>query len=549
MSSASKIIFLLLLFHCLGQIQAQRVEPEKTLVDFGTVFENQPDSQEVWVYNRHVDTIALGNATGLGLYGQIPWQLRMPNSSIAPGDSVQVRLVFQPQHNVPYTLPLIIENDAHRGPIAMEIRATGRYSDPYYNSTNDLKEEALKTALTARLANGYRQQSYSAARDQMYMVIDNQRVNGRGATQNTTECMYSARVAAGYTNRSDVQVSFQFDTEHVWPQSFFNQNLPMRSDIHHLFPTWRTANSTRGSFPFGVVTGTPSWSVGGSKLGNSIFEPRDYAKGRTARAMMYFVLRYQNYNNFMNSQEAVLRSWHAAFPPDSIDRKRNDDIFAFQGNKNPFVDYPQFIDRITSLSSNSVEAPVVSLMLPEDSINYAEVQAGQPAVYTFVIVNDGNRDLELNQFTLDQPELSFVSGGNDTTISPGQFHLCKVSLNAMSQGSFSGQFSFSSNASSSPGTIPVLANVTGDVSNRPDLPEGLAVFPSPVREKLFVRWEGIHPEAQLEVLDTTGKLLIVNKISAYEEERVLRLERLSPGNYVLVVKAGGKHWSRTFSKE
>jgi endonuclease I len=429
------------------------------------------------------------------------------------------------------------------------MRAVGRYSDPYYSSTNDLKEQALKQALTSRLANGYRQQSYSAARDEMYMVIDNQRVNGRGASQNTVECMYSARVAAGYSSRSDVQVSFQFDTEHVWPQSFFNQNLPMRSDIHHLFPTWRTANSTRGSFPFGVVSGTPSWSVGGSKLGNSIFEPRDYAKGRTARAMMYFTLRYQNYQNYLNQQESILRQWHERFPPDNIDRKRNDDIFAFQGNKNPFVDYPQFIDRITSLSANSVEAPVTSALLPEDTIDYAETQVGQPAVYSFVIVNDGNQPLDLSEFRLNLPELSFVSGGNDTTISPGQFHLCKVALTGLVQGQFSGLLTFETNSATANFSIPIFANITGDVGVGERLPDGLSIFPSPASENLFVEWSQPHQAAFLEVLDTTGKKLFSAKMKRDQKKITLGLHELASGSFVLKIRTKEGAWSQKFLKE
>ena len=45
-----------------------------------------------------------------------------------------------------------------------------------------------------------------------------------------------------------------FNTEHTFPQSFFSQNLPMRSDLFHIFPTLATANSERANFPFGVVS-------------------------------------------------------------------------------------------------------------------------------------------------------------------------------------------------------------------------------------------------------------------------------------------------------
>ena len=69
---------------------------------------------------------------------------------------------------------------------------------------------------------------------------------------------------------------------------------------------------------------------------------------------MYFVIRYQDYSSHFAGSETVLRQWHNAFPVDAIDRKRNNDIYAAQNNRNPFIDYPQFEERITNFVSNSV---------------------------------------------------------------------------------------------------------------------------------------------------------------------------------------------------
>ncbi|MEZ4686313.1 MAG: endonuclease [Bacteroidia bacterium] len=549
MTTYTKLLILTVSLIFSNLIVAQRIETSLDAIDFGTIFEDKPDSQTVWLYNRHTDTVVLGKVHGLSLFGSFPWTLTLPDSKVAPGDSMALGIRFEILHNVDHTLPIIIENNAHRGPVALALRATGRYNDSYYSSTNDLKEQALKDALNTKLAQGYTQHPYSDARDQMYMIIDNQRVNGRMSTQNLIECMYSARKAIGYNSRSEAQINDQFDTEHVWPQSLFNQDLPMRSDLHHLFPTWSQANSTRGNFPFGVVTGAPTWTVGGSKFDNSTFEPRDYAKGRTARAMMYFVIRYQNYNNYLNPQENILRTWHAMFPPDSIDRRRNADIFAFQGNKNPFVDYPQFIDRITSLSGNSVDPVRLELLLPEDSIDYADVQAGQPAVYSYVIVNQGNMPVTLQQFSLNQPELSFIAGSNDTIIHPGEFNVCKIALNGQTSGSFSGTLSFTSSATISNYSVPIFANVIGDVAVDQKLPMGMQVFPSPAREQLTIRWEAAHPKARLEVLDSMGKLLIVSEMGSFQKEAILNLQTLPTGNYILNIKAGENRWSRKFSHE
>src|SRR6185295_4028554 len=190
--------------------------------------------------------------------------------------------------------------------------------------------------LGAVTGNGYISLGYNLARDSMFMWFDNKKTNGQGASQNTLECIYTGREAIGYTSRSDCQTNFSFNTEHTFPQSLFASNEPMRSDLHHLFPTDDASNNERADNPFGIVTNA-TWSVGGSKSNRSIFEPRDQQKGATARAMMYFVLRYQNYNSFFTSQESILRTWHQNFPNTQIERTRNDDIYGMQHNRNPFV--------------------------------------------------------------------------------------------------------------------------------------------------------------------------------------------------------------------
>src|SRR5690606_23844051 len=135
----------------------------------------------------------------------------------------------------------------------------------------------------------------------MFMNIDNKKVNGQGAAQNTLECIYTGREAVGYSDRTDAQTSDTFDTEHTFPQGFFSQNEPMRSDLHHLFPTYSPSNNSRGNFPFGIATQPYKNDDRNypSHLGaNNVYEPHNVQKGSTARAMMYFVIRYTDYTNF-----------------------------------------------------------------------------------------------------------------------------------------------------------------------------------------------------------------------------------------------------------
>lgn len=267
-----------------------------------------------------------------------------------------VWVYFKPVHNITIYSYLLFANTGSNAVVALPVKGTGTYTDPYYSTTQNLSEEALKTELKNIITTGHTALGYNGARDKMFMEIDNKKVNGQGASVNTLECVYTGRVVTGYTSRSDAQTSGNLNTEHTWPQSLFNSGDPMVSDLNHLFVTDNPANNTRSNYPFGMVS-NPSWSVGGSKYAGGVFEPRDAHKGAVARAMMYFVLRYQDYSTFFAPQENILRSWHGQFTPNDAEQKRNIAVKNAQGNKNPFIDHPEFADRITLLAGNSI-APV-----------------------------------------------------------------------------------------------------------------------------------------------------------------------------------------------
>jgi hypothetical protein len=144
------------------------------------------------------------------------------------------------------------------------------------------------------------------------------------------------------------------NAEHIWPQSKFNKALPMRSDLHHLYPTLSIPNGRRGAFPFGVVK-IPEYSTRlGSKYGNHEYEPADEAKGNVARAVFYFYTRYHkrridrktNMVDFFFTRLPLLIEWHQQDPPDDKERRRNQKIFEFQNNRNPYIDHPEYVTRI-----------------------------------------------------------------------------------------------------------------------------------------------------------------------------------------------------------
>jgi deoxyribonuclease-1 len=141
--------------------------------------------------------------------------------------------------------------------------------------------------------------------------------------------------------------------EHTWPQSRFSNLFPkemQKCDLHHLFPSDSKLNSIRGNFWFGEIDQQKqALKCGESKFGTwngqgQFFEPPAAHKGNVARALMYFSIRYEM--PIEANEEALFKKWNKADPVDADERARNDAIEKIQGNRNPFVDFPELADSI-----------------------------------------------------------------------------------------------------------------------------------------------------------------------------------------------------------
>ena len=502
----ARLSIILLNLFFIQNLFSQTLTVSSSQLNFGNAYENAPDSLPLTIFNNMGHTVHVTGMKFYTTYGSPAFSSSQYDFSINNGSSQQVWIKFSPRHNIFHNSELVIENDGLRGYVHVDLIGQGKYSKAYYNSTQDLSEEDLKTELHVITGIGYDTLGYNIARDSMFMWLDNKRTNGQGAAQNTLECIYTGREAVGYTSRTDCQsATYNFNTEHTFPQSLFTSQEPMRSDLHHLFPTDNTANNVRADNPFGIVT-NPTWSVGGSMATNTLFEPRDVHKGHAARALMYFVLRYQNYSGFFTTQEAILRTWHQNFPPDSTEKKRNEDINTIQHNRNPFVDYPQFIERINSISNFSVAPSVSSVDLTEDTIVYGYVTTALSQVFNYVIVNDGNMDINLTNFNLSNPGiLTFQSGGSNLILPPGEAHVVEINLVTANSGPVHESLTFQSNV---PGhanvSIPIYANdpVINNVSE--NLSGSIQLYPNPTKGKLFLT--NFHSRIlKVNIMDVSGR--------------------------------------------
>jgi hypothetical protein len=159
----------------------------------------------------------------------------------------------------------------------------------------------------------------------------------------------------------------------------------MRGDAHHLLPTDGRVNGFRSNFPFGIVgnglisqSGISNPTQNGSKAGNNIntgvaagytgtvFEPIDEFKGDIARIYFYFVTRYENlvgnwssYPMFDGTTNQVLSTpflnimfaWHTQDPVSQKEIDRNNAIYQYQGNRNPFVDFPEWVCKVWNVNN------------------------------------------------------------------------------------------------------------------------------------------------------------------------------------------------------
>lgn len=534
------VLFIFIQFNAFAQDVI--VSPQQLV--FGPVTEISPDSQQISITNNSPYDITVTEYRFFNTYSLPAFSTSAGVQIIPTGSTSDIWIKFSPRHNIYHESELIIKHNGGSGQLRVDLEGQGRYSDSYYTQSENLSEENLKTELKNIISANYNSLGYSQARDEMYMVIDNKKVNGQGAPVNTLECVYTGREAVGYTSRTDCQTNDNFNTEHTFPQGFFSSSEPERSDLFHIFPTDDNANNTRGSNPFGIVN-NPSWSQGGSKSNSSTFEPRNEQKGVSARAMMYFVTRYQDYTNFFTSQENILRQWHDQYPPDAIEKARCASIYTFQNNRNPFIDYPQFTERIRTFSSFSSALPYVEMYASTDTVNFGFKDASVANIYTLWIVNNGNQVMNISSLGLNPSVLTFINGtGSNMSVPPGEAIPLTLELANALPGQINGTLTFNavSGSSNTQVTIPVAANLslTGISENTRG---NINVYPNPVEDMFCMDTPLLN--AEISVYGIAGNF--IGNISNVNCSDILKDK--SSGPYILLVHdQSGLHRSLVIKK-
>ncbi|MGJ8724058.1 MAG: endonuclease I family protein [Roseibacillus sp.] len=234
----------------------------------------------------------------------------------------------------------------------------------YYDSAEGLTGLALKQTLH-EIIDDHNVISYTSTDEVMREVFEDPENSAN------VELIYSDfSMPKGDLGSSGASV---WNREHVWPRSYCIGNSgPDNSDLHNLYPCNASVNSSRGNKFFDETTGSGTMnSVSPENTYDSdSWEPDDVDKGMVARAVLYVVVRYDGSDSGTGDMElgdvpdasscrmgvlTTMLAWNRMFPPTAAERARNDGIyegvsttagFLRQGNRNPFVDFPQFADAI-----------------------------------------------------------------------------------------------------------------------------------------------------------------------------------------------------------
>ena len=152
----------------------------------------------------------------------------------------------------------------------------------------------------------------------------------------------------------EIEELLPYNCEHSVPQSWFEKLEPMRGDLHHLFTCEMRCNSFRSNNPYfdfpdygADVVEVIKDECG--KLEQNRFEP-EQNKGVVARAVLYFLLRYPGKitsgKGYNLKDIPMLIKWHKDNKVSLYEFHRNQQICKAQGNRNPFIDYPELADKV-----------------------------------------------------------------------------------------------------------------------------------------------------------------------------------------------------------
>ena len=255
--------------------------------------------------------------------------------------------------------------------------AYAEYNDAYYQAMDGKSKEALKAAAKLCVQNHQTLNYGQLPGYWQYTDVYPELVNG---CKRWWE-MYSDEVCLIQPNQNAFQSfsSYGMNREHSVPKSWwkYNNNVeytPCYSDMWNLYPSNGAANQAKLNYPFGP-TDNPRFDNGVTKVGppragygggaSNVFEPADEYKGDFARSIFYVATVYDDIHwtyKYMFVEQAyptltpwamnMLLQWSRKDPVSQKEIERNNLVEQYQGNRNPFVDFPELAEYIWGLRTD-----------------------------------------------------------------------------------------------------------------------------------------------------------------------------------------------------
>ncbi|MBY6187103.1 endonuclease [Marinobacter hydrocarbonoclasticus] len=299
--------------------------------------------------------------------------------------------------------------------------------DEYYSTILNgefASADAMKDALSGVIQTGHKALTYKG----VWTVLTYS--DEDPSNPNNVIELYSGTSISKFDNGGN---QGDWNREHVWPKShgFPSESQWGYTDAHHLRPTDVSVNSTRSNYDFDLssetgseVSGAPGNYVDGTR---GTFEPRDAVKGDVARIMFYMDTRYQGAEGDGSMPDLVLvdaigtdgseagklctlYQWHIDDPVDDADRQRNDAVYEYQGNRNPYIDYPEWVKTVYGAQCGDAPLPELDVEVIIDAPAKVD-EGGAFTLDASATVGGEGQVLTFSWAQVAGPEVSFSAEG------------------------------------------------------------------------------------------------------------------------------------------
>ncbi len=231
----------------------------------------------------------------------------------------------------------------------------------YYNTAENKSDQALRSALH-NIIDDHIEFPYTSSSTDTWDIL--QESDADPSNSNNVILVYTRESVNG---PQEYNGGSGWNREHVWAKSRgdFGIEIGEGTDVHNLRASNVQVNSTRTNYSFDNCTfNSCELTYGNSYSSNAlVFEPRDEDKGDVARIIFYMDVRYEGDSGELDLEmtenilsvtsklprhgvRSTLLEWHEMDPVDDFERNRNDVIYSYQGNRNPFIDHPELVDYI-----------------------------------------------------------------------------------------------------------------------------------------------------------------------------------------------------------